>query len=119
MIKSPYQVFNEIKKRDDFLYNWLKTYKTKFIINMDENIIKRSFNIIKNFPELIKNKGLESTEDDPADPYIIAIAIILKEGVYREKVKIITEEGSKKNHIPDIAKKYGIISIKILDFLRK
>jgi len=119
IIKAPYQVFNEIKKRDDFLYNWLKNYKTKFIINMDEDIIKRAFNIINKFPELIKNKGLESTEDDPADPYIIAIAIISTEKIDIESVKIITEEGSKKNHIPDIAKKYSINSIRILEFFKE
>jgi len=119
IIKAPYQVFNEIKKKDDFLYNWLKQYKTKFIINMDEDIMNIASNIINKSPELIKNKGLESTEDDPADPYIIAIAITFKENLYREEVKIITEEGQKKNHIPDIAKKYGINSIKILEFFRK
>ncbi len=116
IIKAPYQVFAEIKKRDDFLYKWLKKYKNPFLINMNEPLIKSAFSIINKFPELIRNKGLESTEDDPADPYLIAIAIKPKERLDNEPVKIITEEGLKKNHIPDIARKYGITSINILEF---
>ncbi|MGE9810072.1 DUF4411 family protein [Ferroplasma acidiphilum] len=116
IIKAPYRVFAEIKKRDDFLYKWLKKYKNPFLINMNEPLIKSAFSIINKFPELIKNKGLENTEDDPADPYLIATAIKPKERLDNEPVKIITEKGLKKNHIPDIAEKYGITSINILEF---
>lgn len=116
IIKAPYQVFAEIKKRDDFLYKWLKKYKNPFLINMNEPLIKSASSIINKFPELIKNKGLENTEDDPADPYLIATAIKPKERLDNEPVKIITEKGLKKNHIPDIARKYGITSINILEF---
>ena len=116
ILKAPYQVFNEIKKQDDSLYKWLKNYKNKFLINMDKYIIKTASNIIYEFPQLIKNEGLENTDDDPADPYVMATAIRFNKGINRETVKIITEEGFKKNHIPDIARKYGIISIKVLEF---
>lgn len=93
ILKAPYQVFNEIKKQDDSLYKWLKNYKNKFVINMDEYIINTAFNIIYKFPQLTKNEGLENTDDDPADPYVIATAIRFNEGINREPVKIITEEG--------------------------
>lgn len=119
-IKTPIQVLHEIKKRDDMLYNWLKD-KKKFFIKTTEEIFQKAFQIIKTYPELIKNLGLNNNGDDPADPYLISTAIILnKENIYGEaQIKIITEEGTKKNHIPDIANKYNIKSLHILEFFKE
>jgi hypothetical protein len=119
-IKTPIQVLHEIKKRDDMLYNWLKD-KKKFFIKTTEEIFQKAFQIIKIYPELIKNLGLNNNGDDPADPYLISTAIILnKENIYGEaQIKIITEEGTKKNHIPDIANKYNIKSLHILEFFKE
>ena len=119
-INTPIQVLHEIKKRDDMLYNWLKD-KKKFFIKTTEEIFQKAFQIIKIYPELIKNLGLNNNGDDPADPYLISTAIILnKENIYGEaQIKIITEEGTKKNHIPDIANKYNIKSLHILEFFKE
>ncbi len=119
-INTPIQVLHEIKKRDDMLYNWLKD-KKKFFIKTTEEIFQKAFQIIKTYPELIKNLGLNNNGDDPADPYLISTAIILnKENIYGEaQIKIITEEGTKKNHIPDIANKYNIKSLHILEFFKE
>ncbi len=119
-IKAPIQVLHEVKKRDDMLYNWLED-KKKFFIKTTEEIFQTAFQIIITYPELIKNFGLNNNGDDPADPYLISTAIILNNGNIHEKaqIKIITEEGTKKNHIPDIANKYNIKSLHILEFFKE
>ncbi len=108
------------QKLNPQIINWLKD-KKKFFIKTTEEIFQKAFQIIKIYPELIKNLGLNNNGDDPADPYLISTAIILnKENIYGEaQIKIITEEGTKKNHIPDIANKYNIKSLHILEFFKE
>ena len=120
-IKAPFQVLNELKRGDDTAYHWVKTYSKIFFISLNNKILQKAVEIIDKYPELTKNLGLTSTGNDPADPYLIGIAVLHKEESLDTPniVKIITEEGNKKNHIPDIASKYGVDCINILDFFKE
>ncbi len=117
-IKSPIQVLHEIKQKDDILYKWLINFRKIFFIETDNEILQKAAEIINNYPELIKNLGLSNTGEDPADPYLIATGIIMGRRMIDE-TKIITEEGNKKNHIPDISGKYNIKSMHILEFFKE
>ncbi len=120
-IKAPLQVLNELKRGDDTAYKWIKTYRKIFFISLNNKILQKSVEIIDKYPELTKNLGLTSTGNDPADPYLIAMAAIqMEENIDRLSIiKIITEEGNKKNHIPEVSGKYGIDCINILDFFKE
>ncbi len=120
-IKAPEQVLHEIKRKDDTLYKWVMGYKKLFIIDTSNRILQRAAEIVNSYPELVKNSGLTAYGDDPADPYLIATAISLVDTNIEtiSDIKIITEEGNKKNHIPDIAHKYNIETIHILEFFKE
>lgn len=116
-IKAPMEVFREIKKKDDVLKKWCQAHKEMFV---DENL-----EIIKNF-ERVKEKydsnywEANIQNDLWADPWVIACALSLEitvdDGI--KYATIITSENTQKpNRIPVIARKFGIKSMNVPEFM--
>ncbi|WP_337860925.1 DUF4411 family protein [Ferroplasma sp.] len=112
------QVLSELKKGGDKVYTRFKN-KKDFFLKTSSEIMYKAYTITANYPQIINNSRLNNTENDPADPYLIATSIILNNSMLQDNhIKIITEEDTKKNHIPDIAKKFNIECIRILKFFQ-
>lgn len=114
---APYEVLREIDSRSDELSNWAHARRDMFIHPTADQIV---------FIGQIKNAyddsywEREANKTGPwADPWIVALALHYKKGsVVREDVKIVTQESKRKpNRIPQIASKFKIESLDVLEFL--
>lgn len=116
---SPIEVLTELERKEDDVYNWCKGLQTKlFYNNLDQIHLVQE--ILTNFPKLINVKS----DHDPADPYVIAMALNKKDGPQKplfntiKDVMVVTEEkynGKKRNRcIPDVCAYYGIPCISLL-----
>ena len=106
----PREVFNELQRRDDNLWDWTKDHK-KMFIELDEEQAKQVKAIVSKFPKLTDR---EKTTPD-ADPFVIGLAL-------SKSWTVITSEHSNpggKPRIPDVCKNYNIKCIKIVEFFRE
>ncbi len=93
------------------LKNWAKSQKSKrrFFIGIDAETWQLAKKIRDKFPALIKQKNIETGEEE-ADPFLIALA-------KAKGATIITNERKDLfDRIPAIAKHYGIKSIDLFEF---
>jgi hypothetical protein len=107
---APKEVFNELQRRDDNLWDWAKNHK-KMFIDLDEEQVRLAKSIISKFPELIDS---EKTTPD-ADPFVIGLAFSKSWAV------IASERSNPKGNprIPDVCRDYNIRCIKVVEFLRE
>jgi hypothetical protein len=108
---APQEVFNELKNRDDGLFEWAKKHR-KMFKDLDEEQVKLVRKTERKFPELIDS---EKTTAD-ADPFIIALAM-------SKGWAVITSERSNpqgsKPKIPDVCKEYTVKCVSLLKFFRE
>lgn len=107
---SHVEVYKEIEKRKDAIYQWCKRNKSMFK-DIDECQRNKFKNIESQYdPDYWNN---EINKDAPwADPWIIALSIC-------EDAIIITDENNTPNHIPYIANFFQIRCLNLLDFFRE
>jgi hypothetical protein len=118
---APEEVKEELL--DNELKKWIRN-KKKMFIKPDEEQIKMVKDILKKFPFLAK---LEKLGGPNADPWIIALAIILKNKKdqtlfpeeYDEYIILTEESKNKPNRIPAVAEQYGIESINLRELFQK
>ena len=115
---APREVFDEINRFDDTLAEWAKKHSKMFIEPTEEQI-KIVREILKTYPNLLKNGKRYA-----ADPWVIAIAIEMIRNPQTTLVEIkrivVTEEKIRGNRIriPYICQEYTIKAIDILDMFR-
>lgn len=107
-IISPHEVYDELKQKDDEVFNWLNKKKQIFRV-LDEEQVAVAKEIMTKFPGLID----EQKEIPDADPFVIALAIVENKNLalMGEKCMVVTGEkpGSlNKPKIPDVCISYGI-----------
>lgn len=114
-IFSTMVVYDEIMKylgKNDQLKKWAKSHKKRFFISPDQETWQFAQEIIKNFPDLLDKKKLQTGEPD-ADPFLIALA-------ESEGATIITQERKDlPNRIPMVAVHYNVESIDLYEFFEK
>jgi hypothetical protein len=107
---SPEQVYRELEKQEDDLFEWAKERRGMFITsNMDQLTV--TFRIAAEFPQLSRSK----TSSNEADPWVIALAEV-------RRCAVVTEEkrGSPQSpKIPQICLKYHLRTMKILQMIRE
>jgi predicted nucleic acid-binding protein len=114
-IFSTMVVYEEIMRylgKDDRLKKWAISHKKRFFIPPDEKTWRYAQDIIKNFPDLIDKKKLQTGEPD-ADPFLIALA-------KSEGTTIVTQERKDlPNRIPMVASHYKFKSIDLYEFFEE
>jgi len=121
VLVSHYEVHREIERKSDMANEWCKNHRSIFF-DLDEEQITILDEVREKYDEDYWNRMV--TQPNPwADPWLITLAIQMKRrgemlGMNTE-VKIVTQENkNKRNNIPRIAKKFGIESLKLLEFFR-
>jgi len=109
---SPIEVFNEIKKRSDELYGWLKDRKDGIFRELDDQVQVEVANVLRRFPRLVADKKLRTS----ADPFVIALARITGH-------QLVTEEKPTGNlnrpNIPDVCAQLSVSTIGILQLIQR
>lgn len=104
------EVYKEIKKRNDSIYQWCKQNKNMFK-DIDECQRKELGNIETKYDPVYW--ATEMNKGGPwADPWVIALSIC-------EDAIIVTDEKDVPNHIPYIAKHFNRQCLKLTDFFQK
>ncbi|RZN38276.1 MAG: DUF4411 family protein [Methanophagales archaeon ANME-1-THS] len=107
---SHVEVFKEIKKRNDPIYQWCKQNKNMFK-DIDDCQIKELENIKTKYDPIYWNT--EINKGGPwADPWVVALSIC-------EDAIIITDEKNAPNHIPWIANHFDRRCLNLIDFFKE
>lgn len=120
MLFSHIEVKRELKQKDDDISKWSENHNKIFLEDLGE-----LGETIKDVREKYDENywANEIKRRAWADPWVITTAKLLKirSTSLRQgcDVKIVTEEMSGRNKIPDIAKQVGIETVRLLDFFRE
>lgn len=111
VLKCSEEVYVELKKKDDGIYDWLKARK-EVVVPIDEPIQGIVSELLERYPRLVDTHRNRSQ----ADPFVIATAEILQ-GV------VVTGEKPRGNlevpKIPDVCEARNIRCISFLEMLRE
>lgn len=104
-------VREEVLVKDDEAAAWIKQIPLDLLVEIDGDqtaFITRMSSEWKHLAHLYQQPAYEKK----ADPFLIAMAAVY--GYY-----VVTDEGPKEWHIPDICSRYDISVLKLLPFIRK
>jgi len=91
-IRAPIQVYKEITRQDDEITNFVKSNKDIFVdIYKDKEIREEVNRIMEKYPKLIKSERV-SSNNECADPYVIAMAKVLQARVLEGRAIVVTED---------------------------
>ena len=96
------EIEEEVKK-DNVVGNWLGPQQC-VILPIDDEVQLNVRRIVTEHPKMISFSGGQGSSS--GDAFLVATAM-------KYNLTIITEEGDKKNHIPDICRDYGIRTVNI------
>jgi len=105
---SHIEVYKEIEKRKDSIYEWCKQYRAMFK-NIDEYQIVEIGKIKTRYNPAYWD--MEINKPYWADPWVIALSIC-------ESAILITDEKNAQNHIPYIANQFNIQCLNLIDFFK-
>ena len=88
---------------DNIVGNWLGSQQC-VVLPIDDEVQLNVRKIVTQHPKMISFSGGQGSSS--GDAFLIATAM-------KYNLPIITEEGDKKNHIPDICRDYGIRTVNI------
>lgn len=106
---TPAIVLDELKRKDDDIYEWARRHQG-FFIPLGAELQSVQTDIINRFPRLtmqVKNRSL-------ADPWVIALAQIKQCPV----VSMENPGSNNKPRIPDVCRHLGIGHIYVVDLIR-
>ncbi len=119
---SPQEVYNELEKKDDEVFRWVKQRKQMFISLNDEEQIALVFDIEAKFPKLADSQK----ETPDADPFVIALAVLEKRNLalMGDECIVVSEEKPSgggiggKPKIPDVCYYYKVKPFSSLDLIQ-
>jgi hypothetical protein len=108
--KASIEVYNELQKKDDEVFEWAKERKEAMFVEIDgptQNIVSQ---IMAAHPRLVDTtKGRSG-----ADPFVIALAKTLN-----PQMCVITEEYPGKERIPDVCDAQNVDHCGVADLVEK
>jgi len=107
---SHIEVYREIEKRKDPIYQWCKKHK-KMFKDVDDCQIKELGKIKPRYDSHYWNTEMNANKPW-ADPWLIALSIC-------EDAIIVTDEKNKSNHIPYIATHFNRQCLNLINFFKK
>jgi len=110
LIASPTEVYLEIADRVDEISQWVKDNKEKIFVELDEQQVVATTDILSKYKRL---HDIKKTKFD-ADPLVIALA-------YSNKLTVVSNEkktniNNGKQNIANVCDAYNIPCITLLDF---
>lgn len=106
---APFQVLEELRRKDDELKAWAEAHKPMFK-RTDQTILTKTADVLREFPDLVD--PLKEHED--ADPYVVATAVLMQEGQQElfaaASCTVLTTEHRRigKSRIPHACAHFGI-----------
>lgn len=117
-LKAPIQVLNEIKRKDDDISKWCNDMRNKLFVNDNEEIRRIANNILENNPRLLN--PYKPNKDECADPYVVALAIYLKQyTIQQPEIVVITEDYRRNCSLSNVCKEKGINPIRLSELARE
>lgn len=111
-IATPPKMLEEISRKSDDLFAWLKEREAPFVGEHDEAVLLTLRGLLARFPRLVAEKK----QRNAADPFVIALA-------QRRGVLIVTEERPTNNlnrpNIPDVCTEIGVRCEPLLHMIRE
>ena len=108
--KASIEVYNELQKKDDELFEWCKERKEAMFVEIDDVTQTIVAEIMRDHSKLVDTtKGRSG-----ADPFVIALA-----GTVNPTMTVVTEEGLGKSKIPDVCNARLIQWCGVADLIEK
>jgi hypothetical protein len=109
-LRCSIEVFNELERKDDELFEWCRGRKEKMFIEIDEATQTQVKRILGSYPRLVDTvKGRSG-----ADPFVIALA-----ATTNPPMIVVTEENPGKTRIPDVCLAEKIENYKLADLIER
>tara|TARA_R110000803_G_scaffold118659_3_gene187052 strand:+ start:1692 stop:2174 length:483 start_codon:yes stop_codon:yes gene_type:complete len=109
---SSKEVFLELKKWDDDLFNWCKDRERMFVDIDGDSFQENMAHVMGTYPRLVDTRKNKSG----ADPFVIVVALSSN-----PPLVVVTQEGATGNlakpNIPDVCTAEGVECINILDLI--
>lgn len=122
MLIAPIQVLNEIEKQDDSSLKWVQARKAMFRDNYTDYTMQMLGKIIGNHEGWLNLEG----EDEIADPYLIALALDIRDSPQSklanfDDICVVTEEHIKGNKlkIPLVCIEYNLLCCDLIGMYTK
>ncbi len=106
---SSLEVLNEIKRKDDDLYEWCKR-RYGIFLPIDETLQDHVIEIMGTYPRLVDTV----TGRSGADPFVIGLA-----RMHDPEWIVLSEENPGKQRIPDVCKAENIRCIRFLQMIQE
>ena len=109
-LRASIEVYNEIKRKDDELFEWCKERKEKLFDEIDDETQEVVTELMAKYPRLVDT----TTGRSGGDPFVIARAAIGE-----PKLIVVTEEYTGKVRIPHVCDGEGIEWCRLADMIEK
>ena len=120
---SPYEVREELERKDDQLWNWIKVNCKNLFIRDNQFVIDRVAELQTRFEGWINP---ENPQKNMADPFVVALALeahnIFPDVEEKETIVITHEEFTgnlAKRRLPDICKHLGLETYRLIHLFKK
>jgi hypothetical protein len=119
---SPHEVREELERKDDELWNWIKVNCKNLFIQDNQSVIDRVAELLIKFTGWV---NLEFPQKNMADPFVVALALEahnIFQDVNKKETMVITHEeftgNIAKRKLPDICKNLGIKPCRLVDLFK-
>lgn len=107
-LKISSEVYEELSKKDDDVFNWVKLHKDEIFVDISDAVQDRVIEIMSDHPRLVDTKNGKSG----GDPFVIALA-----SCGLDVSEVITQENPGGDRIPQICDEEGIPWKNLADFI--
>ncbi len=119
-IKTPEEVFDEIKRKSDELYEWMEHNRGKLLSKATPFSSVKVGEMVTQFPKMCKVNAPRTK----ADPFVIACALDMRDGGQFRfdpiSPVVVTEESPGKNEkIPDACRYYDMEYIPVPEIIKE
>ena len=109
-VRASIEVYNELKRKDDELFNWCKDRKEQMFAEIDDKTQSQLVRIMAKYPRLVDTvKGRSG-----ADPFVIALA-----ATSNPYTVVVTEEFPGRTRIPDVCLAENIDCCGLADLIER
>lgn len=108
--KASIEVYNDLKKKDDELFEWCKERKGGFVVEIDELVQSHVVRIMRAHPRLVDTV----TGRSGSDPFVIALAASTE-----PVMTVVTEEFAGRVRIPDVCNSENIPCCGLADLIER
>lgn len=109
-LRASIEVFGEMEKKDDEVFEWCKDRKDKLFVEIDDLCQHHVIRLMSKYPRLVDTvKGRSG-----GDPFVIALAATM-----RPPMVVVSEENPGRQRIPDVCQAENIRCIRLPDLIEE